>query len=69
MKEVQKSFFHMSQSIFLLQKKKVKLYKKIKKNLSSGNIDEFMSLFTKYRKLWMKIHKKSNEHRIKLYQR
>jgi len=51
MKEVQKSFFHMSQSIFLLQKKKVKLYKKIKKNLSSGNIDEFMSLFTKYRKL------------------
>ena len=56
-KEVQKSFFHMSQSIFLLQKKKVKLYKKIKKNSSSGIINEFVNLIAKYRKLCMKIQK------------
>ena len=47
----------MSQSIFLLQKKKVKLYKKIKKNSSSGIINEFVNLIAKYRKLCMKIQK------------
>jgi len=42
---------------FFLKKEKVKLYKKIKKNSSSCNTDEFMSLIDKYRNFVFKFLK------------
>jgi len=42
--DVRKSFFHMSQKIFNLQKLKMKLYKAIKRRGSYHNLDEFEEL-------------------------
>jgi len=47
MSEVRKSFFHMSQKIFNLQKLKMKLYKAIKRRGSYHNLDEFEELIEK----------------------
>jgi len=46
--EVRKSFFHMSQKIFNLQKLKMKLYKSVKRRGSYHNLDEFEELIEKY---------------------
>ena len=42
--DVRKSFFHMSQKIFNLQKLKMKLYKAIKRRGSYHNLDKFEEL-------------------------
>jgi hypothetical protein len=49
--EVRKSFFHMSQKIFNLQKLKMKLYKSIKRRGSYHNLDEFEELIEKYNRM------------------
>ena len=49
--EVRKSFFHMSQKIFNLQKLKMKLYKSVKRRGSYHNLDEFEELIEKYNRM------------------
>jgi len=54
--EVRKSFFHMSQKIFNLQKLKMKSYKAIKRKGSYYNLDEFEELIEKYNRMCKIIH-------------
>jgi len=62
-KEIIKASFHMSQSIFNLQRVKMKLYKTFRKKNSLQDLDKFLSNLEKYQKLCATIHKKCNEFR------
>ena len=66
--EVKKSFFHMSNQIFILQKVKMKLYHEIKKNGSIYKLDEFCALINNYKKKCKIIHMMCNHFRKEEYQ-
>ena len=68
MSEVRKSFFHMSQKIFNLQKLKMKLYKSIKRRGSTYNLDKFEEIIEKYNRMCKIIHHMCNIYRKAEYQ-
>jgi len=53
----------MSQSIFDLQKAKMKLYREFRAKNSLKNVDKFLQNLDKYQELCAVIHKKCNEYR------
>ena len=63
MSKVRKSFFHMSQKIFNLQKLKMKLYKVIKRRGSYHNLDKFEELIEKHNRMCKIIHDMCNIYR------
>ena len=63
-----KNMFEISKSIHHLQKKKLSLYKSIRRKGSLKNIPGFLKNIEKYKRICKSIKKKSNEFRKKEYQ-
>ena len=66
--KIRKSLYMISKKIFFLQKKKVSLYRSIRRFGSLKNLTEFFNIVEFYKRVCHSIHKASNDFRKKEYQ-